>query len=203
MHKKRVITVFSLLVLFSAGLFVIQISKFGSITGNIVADTVEKSAELPFGVRISHLSVDNRHLVADIVFTSDKPTTLSVNSYVLSNGYMASSREDKLVVNNEFKHRLEMNLQPYYPERNQLILYANDGNKDIKLIKTVLENSVTGRAVDSVEGNPLYTGVSFLVGGCIILIVIFAIILIRKHRNESRSIRVLPQPSQRRFIEVH
>jgi hypothetical protein len=200
MHKRRVITLFSLLVLFSAALFIFQIFRFGSITGYIAEDSVERSDELDFGVRVTRLSVNNEQLVADVAFSSDKPITVLVNTYALNNGNVVDAKADTIVVKDALNYQFKMNLPQDSSGKNQFIIYATDGISDIKLLTTVPVKSFVGRTIDAAEENPLYTGVAFLIGCCILLIVIFAGIIINKHNNESTVI--LPSLPQKRFIEL-
>jgi len=200
MHNRKVIALFSALVLFSAGLLIFELYRFGSVTGNVAADTVEKSADLPFGVRIVSLSVENGQLNANVIFSSDKSTRLFMQTYAINDYATVNSLSDTVFVNGASNYNLKLDLPQNADTHNELILYVTDGTGEIKLSKTVEVSSVTGLVTSSAEKGSGYLLLSFAVGCCIILIIILVGVFINKHRKESKLLT--DKPNQRQFIDL-
>jgi hypothetical protein len=199
MHKKKVTTVFLLLALFGIGLFVFQIYHFGSLTGSSTFDSLEKSGDLPFGVRINSLSGDNGQLRAELVLSSAKPEMIDVYAYAVSDGNVVGVQNDRISVSETTDYEVNIKISDSVTSEKSLVFYASDGQYEMKFTKTVPGKSITSRAIDSAESNPLYTGVAFIAGCCVILFIIVVGILVNKHRKESR--RLAFSPRDRHFLE--
>lgn len=184
-------------MLFSALLFIVQMSFFGSLTGNAINNELSYSGDSHFNMFIRSVDVSDE-LSAKIRFSSDSQRVISVSYYVIQDGATVSSDIGNISVNgnSEVSEVLPLN-QP--GGVITFIVYASDGTSDMKIVQTLGSAKLTGNAVKNsaeVESMPL----ALLTGGVLLLIIIVTSLIVSRHKRHTKRIIIHQEP--RKFIRL-
>jgi hypothetical protein len=212
MRKKRVVSVFSILVLLGLGLAIFSLHAFGSLTGRVVDSSY--SEELFSGTNYQfHFSPSNIEVKDGILYVEGNlkeigglSHQLQVTGYAFdSNGDSVNtfSKEIFLGSNGDLDIRLKMDVGNN--DIKQVLLYFEDQITSVKVRKEFSSSkTVTGNVVGENASNNRGESVFPFILGVIILVsaILFVVSRVKQHNKQENFESLFASRTQRKYIDL-
>ncbi len=212
MRKKRVISVFSILILLGLGLGLFNFYSFGSFTGKVIDHSYSQELfigdayEFKFYPSKIDFSDGALHIAGTLRELSGNKQALQVTGYVFdANGDSIGSYSNELFLDSGKELIVRFDIPLLQGDPGQAIIYFEDETSSVRIHKqfSIESRSISGSVVSEREGKEESSGLSFFFGVLLLVgVVLFVVYRIRQNNSQTNLDDLFSKRESRKYIDL-